>query len=93
MYLQESGRARRDGAPAQAILVRTHMTPSLLQNKCWSTLKTNLNVGVPCCSEIFLAVLKFQAKALCVVMMCQCVPVIKSKLLYKLHNLILIVRE
>ena len=94
MYLQESGRAGRDGGPAQAILVRH---TSLLQNKCWSTLKTHLNVGVSCCPEIFLAVLKFLEKAVCVVMYVPaCVPVTsvsKSKLLYKLHKLTRIVKE
>ena len=70
-YLQESVRAGRDGAPAQAILVRHTHDSKFASNKCWSTLNTHLNVGIPCCSEIFLAVLKFLPKAVCVVIYVQ----------------------
>ena len=97
MYLQESGRARRDGAPAQAILVQHTHDSKFASKQMLEYIKNTSQCRRSMLLRDFLGCTEVSGKSsMCCDDVSECVPVIsasKSKLLYKLHNLILIVRE
>ena len=90
MYLQESGRAGRDGGPAQAILVRHTHDSKFASKQMLEYIKNTSQCRRSMLLRDFLAVLKFLEKAVCVVMYVPaCVPVTsvsKSKLLINFIN-------